>query len=471
MIVVEKFSRPRRLPFGLVEAGSSRLTGAGAGSVRASPPLAPPTTPGINILFVSFHVGTRTNFDAIAASNGWDVTHIRPANGYGMSRAIAADVWTRSYQPLLCSTQFTHIIIGDTIAAGALPFLLHAYEMIPDVTIILHISNYFDWRNEENYQLKEDLTLLVAQLNVRIVYVDRFIPAYLRESGLLREILAYRDVDAHLRFIPLSGLAIPRRFPLLEVPLSPLATDLVSSPPESYNYRTHPVVPSDGHVVFMLDRVVCPHMENLSRLAATAGVDVLHHGSYGGPLSLGAYFAVIYQPYHYSTIALQEFLAVGLRVFVQSRNMTRSCPRAYRSFNEVMEVDLMDVYTGPLAEGRAASTAPAREGGEGFGGAAGEWPGSELGSWKEMGQREGLRLVEYYESYEELEGMVRALQRLRDEEVGGLERLEADRRARVVAMRAFDQAVFRQWADLITPAAAASRGTRAICRTRRGDTV
>ena len=338
--------------------------------------------PIINILYVSFHEGTRLNFDAIAAYNHWNVTHIRPANGYLINRRLAKDVWKNSYKPILDASEhaFTHVIICDTIAAGAYSFLMHAHE-IKNISIILQVTNYFDYLNHENKQLLDDFRLLARHKNVQLISVDQFVNFYLRYRGVTVR-------SGHFHYIPNSGTVIQHRNPVLDVRLSQLALDEHNV---TFYYDLAPPFQSVNKVCSTY-RV---HCQQMITLYALKGIDVYPHRGFGGPSALQNYVAVVYNSYIYSTMSLQEYLSIGLIVFVQSKEMTVLC-------SPDLVVDLMDVYTGPLSH-----------------------------------------MVEYFSSYEELQEMVFSLQEHNDEYY------EARKRERINFMAKYDESLFKNWAAVV----------------------
>lgn len=286
----------------------------------------------VNILYVTFHSGTRVNMDAIGYINQWNITHIRPANGYKMTRYLAEDVWQNHYKPFIDnhSPPFTHIIACDTIAAAAYPFLLHSHE-ISNITIILEITNYFDYENFDNYEYINDMKLFIHKPNVKVVCVDKY---------CLTRVEILLNFPSHLiHYIPLHGLVTPHRFPFFDVGFSNISLDYYI--PDVY-YDNHEVkVPNNK--VFISSRHNCPYSAIQNDIYTKFdNIDILTHASYGGPLSLQEYDGVIYIPYHYSTMSLQEYLTLGLFVYIPSPNLTNIC------FNNMLHVHLMDVYTGPL---------------------------------------------------------------------------------------------------------------------------
>lgn len=333
-----------------------------------------PYVTGINVLYNTFHSGTRVNFDAIAFTNGWNVTHIRPASGYKISRSLAHDVWQNHYMPLIQSQSpsFTHIVACDTIPAAGYPILLHAAE-IPHIMIILEITNYYSYMNEDNEEYINDMKTLVHQPNVRIICVDKF--CIYSNS----DIFNYSISQIH--YYPLHGMVSTHKYPFVDVGYSSSALDLytpdvyydtpptsepaidtsvssgdtqfineAASPPEN---APGPNQPQAGkNAVFISDRRgSCPLPSVYDSFYSLPIVDVLGHAAYGGPLAIKSYSGVVYLPYHYSTMSLQEHLSLGLVVFVQSKRLTRLCytPLTNHSMIDIIaNIDIMDVYSGPL---------------------------------------------------------------------------------------------------------------------------
>jgi hypothetical protein len=153
------------------------------------------------------------------------------------------------------------------------------------------------------------------------------------------------------------------------------------------------------YAVFASDRPVCPdgHQHNLFTMP---GVDILAHSKFGGPLALTEYSAVVYIPYQFSTISLQEYLSIGLFVFVPSPELTKQCR------GENLAIEYMDVYTGPL-----------------------------------------INLITYYDNYDQLAYYIKEINLLNKDKV----RLEELKEARKAAMRDFDDDVFDEWQRYLLP--------------------
>jgi hypothetical protein len=316
-------------------------------------PLEPP--PNHHFLYVTFHQGTRTNFDAIALQNNWKVSHIRPASGYITTPQLARDAWHCCYAPLLERAaaagivKFTHVLASDTIVSAGYPFLLHASQLrAMNITLVLHVTNYFDYMNEQNSAVNADIARYVHEPNVRVIAADRFIELYLWAKFI-------RPPRSQYSYLPLTGRVVSGlRNPSIDIAICGTSMDFVEKP---IYYPQKAPVPTPNRVVTS-DRLVCPggHHDEVFALNSSAtstmpalasacpegAVDIIMHQGYGGPLALLGYDAVIYVPYHYSTISVQEFLALGLRVFVPSESMLTECA-------PFLTASLMDIYQGPLA--------------------------------------------------------------------------------------------------------------------------
>lgn len=337
----------------------------------------------LEFLYVTFHQGTRTNFDAMAFENNWNVLHIRPANGYNISREISQYSYDFAYRPLLVERKwnFDFIVVSDTIAGAGYSFLLNIDELsLHDITLVLHVTNYFDIYNEKQEDYLSDIKTLIKHQNVRVIYADQFIPLYMNYFQVV-------PMAGHGLQIPLAGRIIAHRYPHYDVPISPISKDFVDKP---IYYENKIPISGQIHRVVATDRPVCP-MGHQQYFYGLQQIDFLRHHDFGGPFVYQNYFAAVYFPYHYSTIGLQEFLSMGLIVFVQSVELTRQC-------TSYLDPIFMDVYRGPLTG-----------------------------------------LLEYYSSYEELQ------QKINDLSKKSMDELLRDKKERIEYMAIHDSKVYQLW--------------------------
>lgn len=260
------------------------------------------------VLYVSYHIGTWTNIDAIAEANGWELYHLRPPHGYQVSQAVADKAWKEYYEDFLTKEnhRFSYIIVSDTI-----PTCLGFADYIrknKDIKLILQVTNYFDFGNSGNSWYYNELHKLVQLNNVFVTYVDPFIGRYLFGiSGM---------------YIPLSGKTTAKRYPAI-----------VWNGEQAYYDAADPIV-TDKKVCTCTDGITHNLVYKLPRM-------------YGGPSALANFDAIIYFPYHYSTISLHEFLSAGLIVLMPTFAYLKQCmPPQQLHITE----ELCDAYSGPCRE-------------------------------------------------------------------------------------------------------------------------
>jgi hypothetical protein len=267
-----------------------------------------------NVMYLSYHIGTWVNIDAIAEANGWNLLHVRPPHGYHMTEQVADEAWTKYYKDFF-ETQghtFTHIIVSDTI-----PCCIPLFNYIKEnqhVTMILHVTNFFNYDNDNNSWYYQKLNEIIALNNVHVIYVDPFQGGLLKHFGIGGQ------------YIPLSGKTTMTRY-----------RSIVWDGGDDYYEQSSPIV-TDQKIGARIT------YQNVYNFFDKDKIYMIP-SQYGGPSALSNFHAIIYFPYHYSTISLHEFLSNGKIVIIPTYRYLRHITGNAKQFEE----SLCDAYNGPCA--------------------------------------------------------------------------------------------------------------------------
>lgn len=282
------------------------------------------------IAYVNIHEGTRMNIDAMCEHNGWEVIHLRPLHDYEMSDELADIVWEKYYKSVLTDPSIDTIITGDTTITCGYPILKHMDELPENTRIILQVTNFFHWGNTHKPYIIHQTRNYMNHPKVTVVYIDPFIIRTMWECNV---------IPRFAKYIPLSGRVIEKQNKCIHCPC--LLTGKPINLPLYYPMGP-PKVPQS-------DFVLIGH-EDLAKKIESYGIsiDFFQSRQYGGPFGLKNYNAVVIVPYHYSTVAFQELMSIGLMIFVPTVKKYLGQVDVNPLFRTINPL-LMDAYHGPLA--------------------------------------------------------------------------------------------------------------------------